>query len=152
MKLSPKCLFEKVGSIFDALSEKFRNDTVNLITAHLFLLGGSTSDSERTLQVGGAMTVDPAVLPEKTHYAALGHLHRPQQIRSAACPAFYAGSPLAYSFSEAGYSKAVYLVDALPGEKAEVRPVYLDCGKPLKKWYADKGIQRAWNGVERKGP
>lgn len=139
---------EKVGSIFDALSEKFRNDTVNLITAHLFLLGGSTSDSERTLQVGGAMTVDPAVLPEKTHYAALGHLHRPQQIRSAACPAFYAGSPLAYSFSEAGYSKAVYLVDALPGEKAEVRPVYLDCGKPLKKWYADKGIQQALEWCE----
>lgn len=94
------------------------------------------------------MTVDPAVLPEKTHYAALGHLHRPQQIRSAACPTYYAGSPLAYSFSEAGYSKAVYLVDAMPGEKAEVRPVYLDCGKPLKKWYADKGIQQALEWCE----
>ncbi|HEY8349294.1 MAG TPA: exonuclease SbcCD subunit D [Clostridia bacterium] len=142
---------EKIGSIFAGLSVKFRDDTVNLIVAHLFLLGGSTSDSERTLQVGGAMTVDPSVLPEKAHYAALGHLHRPQQIRSAPCPAYYAGSPLAYSFSEAGYSKAVNIVDAQPGEKAEVRPVYLDCGKPLIKWFANEGIQQAlqWCGEGR---
>lgn len=56
---------DKVGGILDALSGKFRDDTVNLIVAHLFMLGGSTSDSERTLQVGGAMTVDPSVIPEK---------------------------------------------------------------------------------------
>lgn len=134
---------EKVGSIFTALSSNFRDDTVNLIVAHLFLMGGSTSDSERTLQVGGAMTVDSSVIPEKTHYAALGHLHRPQQIRSAGCPVYYAGSPLAYSFSEADYSKAVFIVDAVPGEKAEVTPVYLDCGKPLKRWFADEGIGQA---------
>ena len=139
---------DKVGGILDALSGKFRDDTVNLIVAHLFMLGGSTSDSERTLQVGGAMTVDPSVIPEKTHYAALGHLHRPQQIRSAPCPTYYAGSPLAYSFSEAGYSKAVYIVDAIPGKEAKVRPVYLDCGKPLVKWFADKGIQQALEWCE----
>lgn len=143
---------EKIGSIFAGLSEKFRDDTVNLVVAHLLLLGGSTSDSERTLQVGGAMTVDPSVLPGKAHYAALGHLHRPQQIRSAPCPTYYAGSPLAYSFSEAGYCKAVYIVDALPGKKAEVRPVYLDCGKPLIKWFAKEGIQQAlqwcWEGKD----
>lgn len=134
---------DKIGSIFSALGAKFRDDTVNLIVAHLFLLGGSTSDSERTLQVGGAMTVNPGIMPEKTHFAALGHLHRPQEIRNAVCPVFYAGSPLAYSFSETEYSKAVYIVDAMPGEKAVVTPVYLDCGKPLRKWVADEGIGQA---------
>lgn len=138
-----KAYSERIGSIFTELSCKFRDDTVNLIIAHLFILGGSTSDSERTLQVGGAMTVDPAALPGKTHYAALGHLHRPQQIRSAACPAYYAGSPLAYSFSEADYSKAVFIVDAVPGEEAVIESIYLDCGKPLRKWYADEGIGQA---------
>ena len=138
-----KAYSERIGSIFSELSGKFREDTVNLIISHLFILGGSTSDSERTLQVGGAMTVDPAVLPEKAHYVALGHLHRPQQIRSAACPAYYAGSPLAYSFSEADYSKAVFIVDAVPGEKAEIETVYLDCGRPLKKWFAQEGIGQA---------
>lgn len=138
-----KAYSEKIGSIFSELSGRFREDTVNLVIAHLFLMGGSTSDSERTLQVGGAMTVDPAALPEKAHYAALGHLHRPQQIRNAACPAYYAGSPLAYSFSEADYSKAVFIIDAVPGEAAVVEPVYLDCGRPLKKWYAQEGIGQA---------
>lgn len=134
---------DRIGSIFTALSEKFRDDTVNLIVAHLFLIGGMSSDSERTLQVGGAMTVSPGVIPEKTHYAALGHLHRPQEIKRAACPTYYAGSPLAYSFSESDYSKAVIIVDAIPGEKAVVTPVYLDCGKPLKKWFAVDGIGQA---------
>lgn len=134
---------DKIGSIFSTLGAKFRDDTVNLIVAHLFLLGGSTSDSERTLQVGGAMTVNPGIMPEKTHFAALGHLHRPQEIRNAACPVFYAGSPLAYSFSEADYSKAVYIVDAVTGEKAVVTPVYLDCGKPLRRWVAEEGIGQA---------
>ena len=138
-----KAYSEKIGSIFSALSANYRDDTVNLVIAHLFMLGGSTSDSERTLQVGGAMTVNPDVLPEKAHYAALGHLHRPQQIRNAPCPVYYAGSPLAYSFSESDYSKAVYLVDAVPGEKALVTPVYPDCGKPLRRWVADKGIGQA---------
>ncbi len=134
---------ERVGGIFRRLEDKFREDTVNLVVAHLFLLGGSTSDSERTLQVGGAMTVDPSVMPAKAHYAALGHLHRPQEIRNAPCPVFYAGSPLAYSFSEADYTKAVYIIDAKPGEKAAVTPCYLDCGRPLRKWLADRGMGQA---------
>lgn len=138
-----KAYSDKIGSIFSTLAGKFRDDTVNLIVAHLFLLGGTSSDSERTLQVGGAMTVNPDVIPEKTHYTALGHLHRPQEIRSAPCPTYYAGSPLAYSFSESDYSKAVMIIDAVPGEKAVVTPVYLDCGKPLKKWFAGDGIGQA---------
>jgi len=133
----------KVGSILASLSEKFREDTVNLVVAHLFLLGGKESDSERTLQVGGALTVDPAVMPAKAHYAALGHLHRPQEIHHTPCPVFYSGSPLAYSFSEAEHSKAVYIIDAVPGEKAVITPVYLDCGKPLRRWVADEGIMQA---------
>ena len=138
-----KAYSDKVGGILAAMAGKYRDDTVNLVVAHLFLLGGSTCDSERTLQVGGALTVDPGVLPQKAHYVALGHLHRPQEIRNSPCPAFYAGSPLAYSFSEADYSKAVFIVDASPGKKTDVTPVYLDCGKPLRRWFANEGIGQA---------
>ena len=138
-----KAYSEKIGSILSNLSTKFREDTVNLVVSHLFLLGGKESDSERTLQVGGALTVNPGVMPENAHYAALGHLHRPQEIRHAPCPVFYSGSPLAYSFSEAEHSKAVYIVDAVPGEKAVITPGYLDCGKPLRRWVAEEGIAQA---------
>lgn len=138
-----KAYSEKIGSILSNLSTKFREDTVNLVVSHLFLLGGKESDSERTLQVGGALTVNPGVMPENAHYAALGHLHRAQEIRHAPCPVFYSGSPLAYSFSEAEHSKAVYIIDAVPGEKAVITPVYLDCGKPLRRWVAEEGIAQA---------
>jgi len=139
---------DKIGSIFSTLSQKFREDTVNLAIGHLFIRGGKESESERTLQVGGALTVDASVLPANAHFVALGHLHRPQEIRNAPCPVFYSGSPLAYSFSEAGHSKAVYIIEAVPGEKAEIKPQYLDCGKSLKKWIADEGIGQALKWCE----
>ncbi len=138
-----KAYSEKIGSIFSALGQKFRDDTVNLAVGHLFLKGGKESESERTLQVGGALTIDPGVLPSKAHYVALGHLHRPQEIKNAPCPVYYSGSPLAYSFSEADYSKAVYIIEAIPGKKAEINPMYLDCGKQLRKWVAENGIGQA---------
>ena len=138
-----KAYSDKIGGIFSSLAEKYRDDTVNLVVSHLFLRGGKESESERTLQVGGAMTVDPAVLPSKAHFAAFGHLHRPQEMKNSPCPVFYSGSPLAYSFSEADYSKAVYIVDAVPGAAADIRPVYLDCGRPLKRWSAGEGVGQA---------
>jgi exonuclease SbcD len=58
-----KAYSDRVESILEVLSKKFRNDTVNLVVSHIFVRGGWTSDSERTIQVGGAMTVDPKVLP-----------------------------------------------------------------------------------------
>lgn len=139
---------EKVGSMLDSLAGKFRDDTVNLIVSHVFMQGGWTSESERTIQVGGAMTVHPEVLPGKAHFAALGHLHRPQKVKNAPCPAYYSGSPLAYSFSEAEYSKALYVIDAVPGEQAQIKEIYLCCGKPLRRWEAKNGIDEAMSWCE----
>jgi DNA repair protein SbcD/Mre11 len=138
-----KAYSEKLGELFLRLGEKFRDDTVNLAISHLFLRGGSESESERTLQVGGALTVAPEVLPAKAHFIALGHLHRPQKVKGAPCQAYYSGSPLAYSFSEADYVKAIYFINAEPGKEAIVEPLYLDCGKPLKRWKAVDGIEQA---------
>lgn len=139
---------QKIGKIMGKLSGKFRKDSVNLLMSHLFMRGGYEGGSERPIQVGGAFTVDPQVLPANTHFAALGHLHRPQQIRDALCPAYYSGSPIAYSFSEADYSKAVYIIDAVPGKEANVEEIILDCGKPLRTWVASKGIMQALEWCE----
>lgn len=139
---------DKIGSIFSKLGQQFRDDTVNLAVSHIFLKGGKESESERTLQVGGAMTVYPAVLPSNAHFIALGHLHRPQQVKDAPCPAYYSGSPLAYSFSEADYSKALYIIDAVPGSQSSVKEIYLNCGRPLKRWVAKNGIEDAFKWCE----
>jgi exonuclease SbcD len=138
-----KAYSDRVESILEVLSKKFRNDTVNLVVSHIFVKGGWTSESERTIQVGGAMTVDPKVLPKEAHFVALGHLHRPQRVKDAPCPAFYSGSPLAYSFSESGHSKAVFIIDVVPGNEPIIKEEYINSGKPLVKWEAKKGIEEA---------
>lgn len=143
-----KAYSEKIGNVLSRLGNKYRDDTINLGVGHMFMLGGSSSESERTLQVGGALTVDPAVLPSKAHFIALGHLHRPQRIKSAPCPAYYSGSPLAYSFSEADYKKCVFIIDAQPGNEPEVTELTLECGKPLCRWRAEKGIEQALQWCE----
>lgn len=79
-----------------------------VVVAHAFIQGGLTSDSERMLQVGGTGAVSAAHLAG-FHYTALGHLHRRQ--RMAEGRVAYSGSPLAYSFAEAGSSKSVTLVE-----------------------------------------
>ncbi len=79
----------------------------SVVLAHAWVTGGSASDSERDVTVGGVAQV-PAALFEGFTYTALGHLHGPQ----ALAPGLrYSGSPLAYSFSEAGHVKGSELVE-----------------------------------------
>lgn len=127
---------ERIRAALAMTALNFRDDTVNLVVAHLFMAGGWESDSERAIQLGGALAVAPGVLPAASHYAALGHLHRPQQVAAAPVPCRYSGSPLSYSFSEADQVKEVVIVDAAPGRKTVVSPLELDCGKPFKRWRA----------------
>lgn len=80
-----------------------------VMLAHAFVAGGEECESERLLAVGGAKAVCPTRF-EGFHYVALGHLHRPQSL-GAEGRLRYSGSPLAYSFSEAGQAKSVTLVE-----------------------------------------
>ncbi|PBC69669.1 exodeoxyribonuclease I subunit D [Streptomyces sp. TLI_235] len=81
--------------------------TRSVVLAHAFVTGGHTSDSERDIMAGGIPTV-PATVFDGIDYVALGHLHRPQKVTDRIR---YSGSPLAYSFSEAGYDKTTWLID-----------------------------------------
>jgi DNA repair protein SbcD/Mre11 len=91
-----------------------------------------SSDSERILSIGGINAIQASDLPPcRVQYVALGHLHRPQSFHEAGYPVYYSGSPLAYSFSEAGQQKRVILVDIEPGGNAKVTEIPLKCGLPL---------------------
>lgn len=79
----------------------------SVVVAHAFVAGGSTSESERDVSVGGAAVV-PVSTFDGINYTALGHLHGPQNMGDTVR---YSGSPLAYSFSEAGHTKSVTIVD-----------------------------------------
>ncbi|MGY1684234.1 exonuclease SbcCD subunit D [Geodermatophilus sp. SYSU D00804] len=104
-----------------------RPGTRSVVLAHAFVGGGVASDSERDICVGGVDVV-PAPVFDGVDYVALGHLHRPQTLSDRMR---YSGSPLGYSFGEAGQDKQVWLVDLDAGGLAGVRSVPLPAPRPL---------------------
>ena len=95
-----------------------------VVLAHTFVTGGEGSDSERDLSVGGVDSVPAGVLGG-IDYLALGHLHGCQDLsRAVGAPAWYSGSPLAFSFSERHHRKSVLMVElGAPGTEVEVRRI-----------------------------
>ncbi|MEC0664981.1 exonuclease SbcCD subunit D C-terminal domain-containing protein [Priestia flexa] len=139
---------ERVSEIFLKMSSHFTNDSVNIAMSHIYVAGGSSTDSERPIEVGGAYTVAASSLPAAAQYVALGHLHRPQDIKRASTKARYSGSPLAYSFSESGYTKSVTILDAKPGEEVKVTEIPLSSGRPLTRWKAKNGIAEVYQWLD----
>ena len=74
--------------------------------SHCFASGGAESESERDITSGGVAMV-PVSTFDGVAYAALGHLHRPQQVGETAR---YSGSPVAMSFGEVGQAKGSLLL------------------------------------------
>jgi exonuclease SbcD len=99
----------------------------SVVLAHAFVGGGVPSDSERDICVGGVDLV-PAAVFDDVDYVALGHLHRPQTLSDRIR---YSGSPLAYSFGEAGQHKQAWLVDLDGDGLAAVRAVPLPTPRRL---------------------
>ena len=79
----------------------------NVLLTHQFVTGASTCESEE-ISVGGSDNVDASVF-EDFDYVALGHIHGPQNIGSNKIR--YCGTPLKYSFSEAGHQKSITIVN-----------------------------------------
>jgi len=117
--LDPQALQEPWGlagrSHEAALAEAMRRVRADLaarpmrsvVLAHAFVAGGLPSDSERDISVGGVSVVSSAMFDDIS-YTALGHLHGRAVLGETLR---YSGSPLAYSFSEAGHTKGCWLVD-----------------------------------------
>jgi exonuclease SbcD len=84
-----------------------RRPARSVVLAHAFVAGGLPSESERDISVGGVSVVSSELFDDIS-YTALGHLHGRAVLGDALR---YSGSPLAYSFSEAGHTKGSWLVD-----------------------------------------
>lgn len=138
---------ERIKDLLHDLASHFRQDTVNIITSHLFAMGGMETDSERPIQIGGTHTVSLDAFPPQADYVALGHLHRLQKLSEAPLIR-YSGSPLSYSFSEAGQSKAVVMVEIIPGQQPTEEIIYLKCGRTLARWKATDGIAEVEKWLE----
>jgi DNA repair protein SbcD/Mre11 len=122
---------QRVTQIVQHLTEGFTADAVNVVMAHATLLGGRRGGGERQVQTSLDYELPASMFPVTAHYVALGHLHRCQEIPGP-CPVFYSGSPLAVDFGEEANESVALVVTAAPGIRADVRPVPLAGGRPLK--------------------
>lgn len=143
------------GAVRHMLADTPFLDTARqVLITHYFVTNGNRmpelSDSESHVSVGGLDNVDSSYFAG-FHYTALGHIHKPQRMDKEEWeesrklksqggapygPVVYAGSPLAYSFSECNQIKSVVMVD-LDGEgNAVMERLPL---KPLRKMRKLKG-------------
>lgn len=103
---------EEIGSYTEAVAYAIskmplQDGRRNLLVTHQFVTGASRCESEE-ISVGGADNVDANVFAP-FDYVALGHIHSPQNCGSGSIR--YCGTPLKYSFSEAGDKKSVTVVE-----------------------------------------
>lgn len=120
---------EEVQSAADAVrialeQTKIDEKERNVLLAHQFVTGAKRCDAEE-LQVGDVDQI-PAELFASFEYVALGHIHSPQKVGRETVR--YCGSPLKYSFSEAGQEKSITIVELKEKGTVELRTIPL---KPL---------------------
>lgn len=142
----------RIGEIFQNLSRKYREDTVNIAVSHLYVTGGEVSDSERAIQLGGTYAVELLDLPSGAQYIALGHLHKTQVFNSGNCPVIYSGSPLKYSRKERNNKNCIFFMNLKAGQKAEPEKIYLPDSKPIEVWQfgsIEEAIEKCKDDGER---
>jgi exonuclease SbcD len=122
---------EGMGRLLQAMAEPFRDDSVNVLLAHLFTDGAIPGGGEHQITIGIEYAVSPSRLPATASYVALGHVHRPQAVKGAPSPTRYAGSLIQLDFGEKNQKKSVALVEAKPGRPAKVTEVPLTAGRKL---------------------
>ena len=122
---------ERVRSIVSSLKQDFATDSVNLVLAHLTVIGGTFGGGERQAQSIFEYSVPAHIFGVEPHYVALGHLHRRQEL-PAPCPVHYCGAPFAVDFGEQDNPNVVCLVVASPGVPATVTNVEITSAKRLR--------------------
>ncbi len=111
-----------------------------MLVAHQFVTGAVRSDSEE-ISVGGLDNVDAAVFAPFS-YVALGHIHRPQNIGSPRIR--YSGTPLKYSFSEAGDEKSITMAELDGKGEVHLRTI------PLKPQHDLREVKGTYDELMKK--
>ena len=143
---------EEISTYQDALKTVMEHISVdtdkrNILVAHQFVTGASRSESEE-ITAGGLDNVSAEHFAA-FDYTALGHIHRPQSVGAATIR--YCGTPLKYSFSEAGHEKSVTVVELMEKGRTDIRTIPL---KPLRDLreirgsYEEITARKYWENTE----
>jgi len=119
-----------MGAVVSSMLAAHPPDGRAVFVGHAFVQGGTGSDSERPLSVGGAGTVSASHFAPFC-YAALGHLHRPQAMAGGRIR--YAGALLKYSFDEVGQGRSVTVVDIDAAGRCAVEAIVLRPRRELRR-------------------
>jgi DNA repair protein SbcD/Mre11 len=122
---------DRLRRLIEVMCAGFRPDTINVLAAHAFVLGGQAGGGERTAHLVDEYAVPAAAFPASAGYVALGHLHRAQRVPGGA-RLHYCGSPLQLDFGEREGAKQVNLVELEPGVPADVCVQRLHAGRRLR--------------------
>lgn len=122
---------------------------VNLLMTHLYMNKKGQElleepEGEKPIKIGNADLVFSDGIPAQIQYTALGHLHAFNNVGTTEKPVVYSSSPLCYSFSEAGQTKYVSIIEANPNENVSFEKIELKKGKPLVR----KTFDSVENAVE----
>lgn len=101
----------------------------NVLVAHQFVTGAMRCESEE-VSVGGLDNVDASVFDD-FDYVALGHIHSPQAVGREQVR--YCGTPLKYSFSEAGQEKTITVVELKEKGNTQITFISLQPLRDMRK-------------------
>ena len=109
---------------------------VNILMTHLYMNKRGAPileepDGEKPIKIGNADLIYSDTIPPQIQYTALGHLHAFRNIGTEEKPVVYSSSPLCYSFSEAGQTKYVSIIEAKPNQNVSYEKIALKNGKAL---------------------
>ena len=119
------------------LADEFCDENgVNLLMAHLYMNKKGAPileepEGEKPIKIGNADLIFSDSIPGQIQYTALGHLHAFNNIGTIEKPVVYSSSPLCYSFSEAGQTKYISLIEAFPNQEVSFEKIALKNGKSL---------------------
>jgi exonuclease SbcD len=124
---------ERVRAALRTLSEGFERDAISISVAHLLVDNATigTGGGERELHMAWGIYGVPAdALPVAAQYIALGHVHKPQEVRCGT-KAAYSGSLLQLDFGEREQDKSVNLVEVHARQPATITPLPITAGRSL---------------------
>ncbi|HEX7002577.1 MAG TPA: exonuclease SbcCD subunit D [Trueperaceae bacterium] len=102
-----------------------------VLSAHAFVAGaGNEGEAEDPIQVGGAGAVGPNCF-QGFSYVALGHIHGCRKVGDEA-QVHYCGSPVKYSFDEAGHQKSVTMVEIDESGRATTERLPIEVSRDVR--------------------
>ena len=146
-----EALNEVLATNWKNIANEFCNENgVNLLMAHLYMNQKGTEileepEGEKPIKIGNADMIFSEAIPSQIQYTALGHLHGFRNIGTEEKPVVYSSSPLCYSFSEAGQTKYISIIEAEPNQTVSYNQIELKHGKPLiRKTFDDVNLAVEW--------